>query len=129
MGLPLWLGRIIFSLIYQYNNIIAHLVPIGTPNILIPVIVIIETVRRVIRPGTLSIRLAANIVAGHLLLTLIGSQGIILNNIFLILLILGLILLIILEIAVACIQSYVFIVLNSLYLSELRNINFNKYIS
>merc|ERR1712062_319427 len=46
-----------------------------TLTLVMPVIVIIETVRNVIRPGTLSIRLAANIVAGHLLLTLLGSQG------------------------------------------------------
>ena len=71
--MPLWLGRIILSIIYQYNNLLAHLVPVGTPRFLIPVIVIIETVRNIIRPLTLSIRLAANIVAGHLLLTLLGS--------------------------------------------------------
>ncbi|RPH76198.1 MAG: F0F1 ATP synthase subunit A, partial [Planctomycetaceae bacterium] len=41
-----------------------------------PVMVIIETVRSVIRPLTLAIRLAANIIAGHLLLTLLGSQGV-----------------------------------------------------
>ena len=73
LALPLWLGRIILSITYQYNNLLAHLVPVGTPRFLIPVIVIIETVRNVIRPLTLSIRLAANIVAGHLLLTLLGS--------------------------------------------------------
>jgi len=70
--MPIWLGRIVFSIKNQYNNLFAHLVPRGTPVALMPVIVIIETVRNVIRPGTLSIRLAANIVAGHLLLTLLG---------------------------------------------------------
>merc|ERR1711972_202479 len=64
-----------FSMKNQYNRLFAHLVPTGTPGALIPVIVIIETVSNVIRPGTLSIRLAANMVAGHLLLTLLGSQG------------------------------------------------------
>merc|ERR1711864_35466 len=103
-----------------------HLVPIGTPSLLIPVIVIIETIRRIIRPGTLSIRLAANIVAGHLLLTLIGSLCPNLYNIILIRVILGLILLLILELAVACIQSYFFTILSSLYLDELLSISFNK---
>merc|ERR1712235_190865 len=74
IALPLWLGRIIISIIFQYNNLFAHLVPKGTPGFLIPVIVIIETVSNIIRPLTLSIRSAANIVAGHLLLTLLGSQ-------------------------------------------------------
>merc|ERR1711936_472797 len=64
-----------FSIKNQYNSLFAHLVPRGTPVALIPVIVIIETVSNIIRPGTLPIRLAANIVAGHLLLTLLGSQG------------------------------------------------------
>jgi len=52
----------------------AHLVPIGTPNILMPFIVVIETIRNIIRPLTLAVRLSANIIAGHLLLTLLGNQ-------------------------------------------------------
>merc|ERR1712203_794991 len=75
LALPIWLGRILLSMKNQYNRLFAHLVPTGTPGALIPVIVIIDTVSNVIRPGSLSIRLAANIVAGHLLLTLLGSQG------------------------------------------------------
>jgi len=124
--LPLWLGRIILSIIYQYNNLLAHLVPVGTPRFLIPVIVIIETVRNIIRPLTLSIRLAANIVAGHLLLTLLGSQGPLLSLFNLSLLMIGLFLLLLLEVAVACIQSYVFTILSSLYLNELIRNSFNK---
>ena len=107
---------------------LAHLVPVGTPRFLIPVIVIIETVRNIIRPLTLSIRLAANIVAGHLLLTLLGSQGPLLSLFNLSLLIIGLFLLLLLEVAVACIQSYVFTILSSLYLNELIRNRFNKII-
>jgi len=101
-------------------------VPVGTPTFLIPIIVIIETVRTIIRPLTLSIRLAANIVAGHLLLTLLGSQGPRLNMINLSFLIIGLFILLLLEVAVACIQSYVFTILSSLYLNELIRNRFNK---
>jgi len=127
-ALPLWLGRILLSIVYQYNNLLAHLVPVGTPRFLIPVIVIIETVRNVIRPLTLSIRLAANIVAGHLLLTLLGSQGPLLRIFNLVFLMVGLFLLLLLEVAVACIQSYVFTILRSLYLNELISNKFNKTI-
>merc|ERR1712083_834291 len=74
-------GRMLLSVVYQYNNLLAHLVPTGTPAFLIPVIVVIERVRNVIRPATLAIRLAANIVAGHLLLTLLGSQGPLLGSV------------------------------------------------
>merc|ERR1712158_233966 len=115
LALPIWLGTIFYSIIFQYNNLLAHLVPLGTPSFLIPIIVVIETVRNIIRPITLSIRLAANMVAGHLLLTLLGSQGPIIS----------IILLLILEVAVACIQSYVFTILRSLYLNELIRTNFN----
>merc|ERR550539_1842854 len=111
LAMPIRLGRIVFSIKNQYNNLFAHLVPRGTPVALMPVIVIIETVRNVIRPATLAIRLAANIVAGHFLLTLLGSQAPSLSVINLIILILGLIILLLLEVAVACIQSYVFTIL------------------
>merc|ERR1719153_2213968 len=128
LALPIWTGSIVFSIKNQYNRLFAHLVPRGTPVALIPVMVIIETVRNVIRPGTLSIRLAANIVAGHLLLTLSGSQGPLLGIVTLIGLFVGLILLLLLEVAVACIQSYVFTVLRSLYLAELIRVEYNKKI-
>lgn len=126
LALPIWLGTILFSIIFQYNNLLAHLVPLGTPSFLIPIIVIIETVRNVIRPITLSIRLAANMVAGHLLLTLLGSQGPSSSSLVLVILLVSLVLLLILEVAVACIQSYVFTILRSLYLNELIRTSFNK---
>jgi len=128
LSLPLWLGRMLLSIVYQYNNLLAHLVPTGTPSFLMPVMVVIERVRNVIRPATLAIRLAANIVAGHLLLTLLGSQGPLLGIVALIGLFVGLILLLLLEVAVACIQSYVFTVLRSLYLAELIRVEYNKKI-
>lgn len=128
LSLPLWIGSIALSIVYQYNSLLAHLVPSGTPRFLIPVIVVIETVRNIIRPATLAIRLAANIVAGHLLLTLLGSQGPLLRLFPLAILFLGLVLLLLLEVAVACIQSYVFTILRSLYLGELIRAEFNKKI-
>lgn len=93
--------------------------PQGTPNLLIPFIVCIETIRNIIRPGTLAIRLSANIIAGHLLLTLIGNTGNSLSEFLLIILISAQIILLILEIAVSMIQSYVFAVLRTLYSREI----------
>merc|ERR1711874_712853 len=82
----------------------------------------------IIRPATLAIRLAANMIAGHLLLTLLGSQGPLLGALSLAILFVGLVLLLLLEVAVACIQSYVFTILRSLYLGELISVEFNKKI-
>lgn len=118
LSLPLWLGSVLYRILIQFNSNIAHLVPVGTPGVLIPVIVLIESVRTVIRPGTLAIRLAANIVAGHLLLTLLGGQGANLGGLALISLIVALVGLLTLECGVACIQAYVFTILSSLYLAE-----------
>ena len=82
--------------------------------------VLIETIRNVIRPGTLAVRLAANIIAGHLLLTLLGNTGPSLSLSILSILIFSQILLLILESAVAIIQSYVFAVLRTLYTREIN---------
>lgn len=97
---------------------LAHLVPLGTPGALIPFIVLIETTSNIIRPGTLAVRLAANIIAGHLLLVLLGNQGASLASSILSFLLITQILLLTLESAVAVIQSYVFAVLATLYSRE-----------
>lgn len=75
---------------------------------------------------TLAVRLAANIIAGHLLLALLGGQGNPRINPVIGLLIIALVLLLTLECAVACIQSYVFTILSSLYLNELTRVEFSK---
>lgn len=120
LALPLWLSFIIYGWINHTQHIFAHLVPQGTPAVLIPFMVCIETIRNVIRPGTLAVRLAANIIAGHLLLTLLGNTGPSLSYSILSLLIIAQIALLVLESAVAIIQSYVFAVLSTLYSREVN---------
>lgn len=120
LRLPLWLSFILFGWINHTQHMFAHLVPSGTPGPLIPLIVLIETIRNVIRPGTLAVRLAANIIAGHLLLTLLGRVGPSLQSSLLTLLIIAQILLLTLEAAVAVIQSYVFAALSTLYAGEVN---------
>ncbi|YP_008854801.1 ATP synthase F0 subunit 6 (mitochondrion) [Cherax quadricarinatus] len=120
LALPLWLTFILFGWLNHTQHMFAHLVPQGTPNTLMPFMVLIETISNIIRPGTLAIRLAANMIAGHLLLTLLGSMGSSLSPKLLIFLILAQILLLMLESAVAIIQSYVFAVLSTLYASEVN---------
>lgn len=85
-----------------------------------PFIVLIETISNVIRPGTLAVRLTANIIAGHLLITLLGNTGPSIASYLLWLLIVTQILLLILESAVSIIQSYVFAVLSTLYSREVN---------
>jgi len=97
----------------------AHLVPQSTPGLLMPFIVLIESISNVIRPLTLAVRLVANIVAGHLLITLLGNQTTLASGVILASLISVQIILLTLESAVAIIQSYVFAVLSTLYAREI----------
>nr|YP_009973814.1 ATP synthase F0 subunit 6 [Melanostoma orientale]QNH93622.1 ATP synthase F0 subunit 6 [Melanostoma orientale] len=118
LALPLWLTFMIYGWLNHTQHMFAHLVPQGTPSILMPFMVCIETISNIIRPGTLAVRLTANMIAGHLLMTLLGNTGSSLSTIMIMLLLVVQILLLILESAVAIIQSYVFAVLTTLYSSE-----------
>lgn len=120
IALPLWLSFIIYGWLNHTQHIFGHLVPQGTPSVLIPFIVCIETIRNIIRPGTLAVRLTANIIAGHLLLTLIGNTGNSLSTLLVSFLVIAQIALLTLESAVAIIQSYVFAVLSTLYSREVN---------
>jgi len=122
--LPLWLGYIIFYLAKGTNFFLSHLVPRGTPYALMPFIVIIEIVRRLIRPLTLSVRLAANIIAGHILISLVSSPLILAPTFMFGCIFFTLIALVVLELAVSIIQSYVFGTLLSLYIIEVNSPNF-----
>ncbi|YP_007625138.1 ATP synthase F0 subunit 6 (mitochondrion) [Capricornis sumatraensis] len=121
MAIPLWAGAVITGFRNKTKTSLAHFLPQGTPTPLIPMLVIIETISLFIQPMALAVRLTANITAGHLLMHLIGGATLALMNIsttaasitFIIL-----ILLTILEFAVAMIQAYVFTLLVSLYLHD-----------
>lgn len=125
LALVRWLGYFIANILLNSGEFLAHLVPLGTPYPLIPVIVLIELVRNLIRPLTLSVRLAANLVAGHLLITLLRSPLVRVSAIGGVVLIRALVILLVLERAVAFIQAYVFRILRTLYLSETNSLKFH----
>nr|WAR51442.1 ATP synthase F0 subunit 6 [Parasarpa dudu] len=120
LSLTLWLSFMIFGWINNTQHMFIHMIPQGTPTILMPFMVMIETISNIIRPGTLAVRLTANMIAGHLLLTLLSNTGTNMPNYLLIILILIQILLLTLESAVAIIQSYVITILSTLYSSEVN---------
>nr|YP_002317290.1 ATP synthase F0 subunit 6 [Anguilla luzonensis]ACF71020.1 ATP synthase F0 subunit 6 [Anguilla luzonensis]BAG84149.1 ATPase subunits 6 [Anguilla luzonensis] len=120
-AVPLWLATVIIGMRNQPTVALGHLLPEGTPVPLIPVLIIIETISLFIRPLALGVRLTANLTAGHLLIQLIATAVFVLLPVMpttAILTATVLFLLTLLEVAVAMIQAYVFVLLLSLYLQE-----------
>nr|ACE74394.1 ATP synthase subunit 6 [Campethera nivosa]AKC89207.1 ATP6 [Campethera nivosa]AKC89213.1 ATP6 [Campethera nivosa]AKC89214.1 ATP6 [Campethera nivosa]AKC89215.1 ATP6 [Campethera nivosa] len=121
LAFPLWLATLLTGLRNQPSASLGHLLPEGTPTPLIPALILIETTSLLIRPLALGVRLTANLTAGHLLIQLISTATTALLSIMPAVSILTsiiLLLLTILEVAVAMIQAYVFVLLLSLYLQE-----------
>nr|ASX99903.1 ATP synthase F0 subunit 6 [Rusa unicolor] len=121
MAIPLWAGAVITGFRNKTKASLAHFLPQGTPTPLIPMLVIIETISLFIQPIALAVRLTANITAGHLLIHLIGGAALALMSIsttMALITFIILVLLTILEFAVAMIQAYVFTLLVSLYLHD-----------
>ena len=120
-GLPLWLSIILSRFSKNLKSSIAHFLPDGAPDWLNPFLVLIETTRIIVRPLTLSFRLAANISAGHIVLRLVGVYcaaawfNSLRATILLLLTTLGYI---IFEIAICLIQAYIFCLLLSLYADD-----------
>nr|YP_010500246.1 ATP synthase F0 subunit 6 [Leptonycteris curasoae]UWV91773.1 ATP synthase F0 subunit 6 [Leptonycteris curasoae] len=121
MAIPLWAGTVILGFRHKTKASLAHFLPQGTPLPLIPMLIIIETISLFIQPMALAVRLTANITAGHLLIHLIGGATLALMSISMttaLITFVILVLLTILEFAVALIQAYVFTLLVSLYLHD-----------
>nr|ALN11507.1 ATP synthase F0 subunit 6 [Melanophryniscus simplex] len=121
LAMPLWLATVAIGFRNQLTASLGHFLPEGTPTLLIPILIIIETISLFIRPMALGVRLTANLTAGHLLIQLISTATMALlfsSPLVSSLTFITLLLLTILEIAVAMIQAYVFVLLLSLYLQE-----------
>jgi len=98
-------------------------IPSGVPLFLLPLIVIIEIISYLSRPVSLSVRLFANMMAGHTMLKVFGGFVISLG-------IMGgwlplgfTVALTGLEILIAFLQAYVFAILTCIYLNDALNLN------
>uniref|UniRef100_UPI0030FEBF45 ATP synthase F0 subunit 6 n=1 Tax=Paralonchurus brasiliensis TaxID=1154682 RepID=UPI0030FEBF45 len=121
LAVPLWLATVLIGLRNQPTAALGHLLPEGTPVPLIPILIIIETISLFIRPLALGVRLTANLTAGHLLMQLTSTAAFVMLSMMPAVAALTTILLLmltLLEVAVAMIQAYVFVLLLSLYLQD-----------
>nr|YP_010963618.1 ATP synthase F0 subunit 6 [Pantaleon erectonodatus]WKZ08101.1 ATP synthase F0 subunit 6 [Pantaleon erectonodatus] len=116
LALPLWTSFMIYGWMNKTNLMFTHLVPSGTPSSLMPFMVLIETISNLIRPGSLAVRLTSNMIAGHLLMALLGNSCSLMMTMILIIIFMMLMLF---ETAVSLIQAYVFMILTTLYSSEI----------
>ena len=91
-------------------------VPSGVPSLLLPLIIVIEVISYLSRPVSLSVRLFANMMAGHTMLKVFGLIGGWLPLSFSVALT-GL------EILVAFLQAYVFAILTCIYLNDALNLH------
>ena len=97
--------------------------PEGTPSWLAPLIILIELFAYLARPISLSLRLAANMIAGHVLLKVMAGFMISLA-IFLKPLPFPLIVILIgFEVFVALLQAYIFTILSCVYLNDAVNLH------
>jgi len=98
------------------------LLPKGTPIMLMPVMLVIELFTYFIRPISLSLRLAANMTAGHIVLKVMGTfvlmSGLLSFAPFTLLNIL-----MIFEIFIAILQAYIFTILSVVYLNTALNLH------
>uniref|UniRef100_UPI00315C6756 ATP synthase F0 subunit 6 n=1 Tax=Allonothrus sinicus TaxID=3138099 RepID=UPI00315C6756 len=120
LSLTTWMTIMAFGWIKNTNHMLSHLLPQGTPVALMNFMVMIELVSNLIRPITLCVRLTANMIAGHLLMSLLGNALLSLSAPSITLSLLAPTILAILESAVACIQAYVFMTLITLYTAEIK---------
>nr|YP_010222671.1 ATP synthase F0 subunit 6 [Urolabida histrionica]UCC46134.1 ATP synthase F0 subunit 6 [Urolabida histrionica] len=118
LALPLWVSFMLFGWINHTKHMLAHMLPNGTPLILMPFMVMIETISNLIRPSSLAVRLTANMIAGHLLMSLLGNNSTSSGKVALIFIVNIQVGLMMFEMAVSFIQAYVFSVLSTLYSSE-----------
>jgi len=114
---------IIYGLMKHGTHFFGLFVPSGVPGWLLPLLVVIEVISFVSRPISLSVRLFANMLAGHIALKIFaGFVGILLGaGFWSVLAPLPLALavaLTALEVLVAVLQAYVFATLTSIYLND-----------
>nr|QWV61020.1 ATP synthase F0 subunit 6 [Metcalfa pruinosa] len=116
LALPTWLMMMIYGWTKFTKSMFIHLLPTGTPMPIMPMMIIIETTGNIIRPISLSVRLTANMIAGHLMMTLLGNM----NEMSKMMVVLPTqMMLMSFESSISIIQAYVFSTLISLYSSEI----------
>ena len=119
----IFIGVTIIGFIKHGIKYLELFVPKGVPLVLLPIIVIIEIISYLSRPVSLSVRLFANMLAGHTMLKVFGGFVISLGLLGGWLPLSFSVALTGLEILVAFLQAYVFAILTCIYLNDALNLH------
>ena len=119
----IFLGVTIIGFVNHGIGYLKLFVPSGVPMLLLPLIVVIEIISYLSRPVSLSVRLFANMMAGHTMLKVFGGFVISLGIIGGWLPFSFTVALTGLEILIAFLQAYVFAILTCIYLNDALNLN------
>ncbi|MGC0371615.1 MAG: hypothetical protein DGJ47_000306 [Rickettsiaceae bacterium] len=123
------LAMVIFTMVtllgfYLHGlHFLSLFLPAGTPWWLAPLMVVIELFAYLARPVSLSLRLAANMVAGHVLLKVMAGFVISMAIYLKFLPVPFIVILIGFEIFVAILQAYIFTILSCVYLNDAINLH------
>ena len=115
LSLTIWISFLIFQNFNNLKNFLSHCIPEGTPIYLTWFLFAVELIRNLIRPITLTVRLVANILAGHLLIILLANLCFKFQFMSRLYILLNLV-----EFFVALIQSYIFVTIITLYYAEVN---------
>ena len=124
MASTIFVGVTLIALVKHGLHFFSFFVPSGAPKALIPFLVIIEVISYFVRPVSLSVRLFANMLAGHTMLKVFAGLAVMIasaggvaaaGSVLPLIAIIGLTGL---EVLVAVLQAYVFTILTCMYLND-----------
>ncbi len=117
LAITIFLGVTVLGFVKHGIGFCKFFAPAGVPLLLLPLLVPIEIISYLSRPISLSVRLFANMMAGHTLLKVFGGF-VIKMSFFGVLPLAFLVALIGLEMLIAFLQAYVFAILTCLYIND-----------
>jgi len=118
MAIVVFLGVTAIGFARHGLHFLSLFVPPGVPKVMLLLLVPIEIISYLIRPLTLSVRLFANMLAGHIMLKVFAGFVIMVGILFGWLPLIFTSAFFALEVLVACLQAYVFAILTCLYLND-----------
>lgn len=117
LAAAVFVGVTVIALVRHGMGFFSYFVPPGLPLLMAPLLVPIEVISYLARPVTLSLRLFANMMAGHTMLKVFGGFVVALG-LFGVVPFAAIVAVYALEVIVAILQAYVFTVLTCMYLND-----------